>query len=174
MTDVARVCKLSQEKVREVNFYNEGDLTHFNQKLEACQVRQTVLCRKSLYYLIFFLFLPFFTFLRGLVLVLVLVLVVLFFVLVLLALLALALVLLVLVLGPFTVDFLSHSLSHIPRPFSLFFSFLFFFLLAKRRSRVCGLRRSVSPTSRLAAPQSMSSTRSVIEDLNVFPSFLFV
>lgn len=39
MSDVARVCDLSQDVVREVNFYCEGDLTHFNQPLEACQIQ---------------------------------------------------------------------------------------------------------------------------------------
>lgn len=38
ITDVARVAGISQNAVRELNFYQEGDLTHFNQKLEDCQI----------------------------------------------------------------------------------------------------------------------------------------
>lgn len=39
MSDVARVCGLAQDTVREINFYTEGQLTHFNQKLEDCQIQ---------------------------------------------------------------------------------------------------------------------------------------
>jgi xanthine dehydrogenase/oxidase len=38
MSDVARVCGLSQVAIRELNFYKEGELTHFNQKLEHLQI----------------------------------------------------------------------------------------------------------------------------------------
>lgn len=38
ITDVARVCGISQNAVRELNFYKEGELTHFNQKLEDNQI----------------------------------------------------------------------------------------------------------------------------------------
>jgi len=39
MSDVARVCGLGQDVVRELNFYTEGQTTHFNQELEDCQIQ---------------------------------------------------------------------------------------------------------------------------------------
>ncbi|XP_031555377.1 xanthine dehydrogenase/oxidase-like [Actinia tenebrosa] len=36
--DVAQTCGISQRQVREMNFYKEGDLTHYNQKLTGCNV----------------------------------------------------------------------------------------------------------------------------------------
>ncbi|XP_061480984.1 xanthine dehydrogenase/oxidase [Rhineura floridana] len=35
MSDIAMKCGLPAEEVRKLNLYNEGDLTHFNQKLEG-------------------------------------------------------------------------------------------------------------------------------------------
>uniref|UniRef100_A0A8B9TVG0 Xanthine dehydrogenase n=1 Tax=Anas platyrhynchos TaxID=8839 RepID=A0A8B9TVG0_ANAPL len=35
MSDIAQKCGLPPEEVRKLNLYNEGDLTHFNQKLEG-------------------------------------------------------------------------------------------------------------------------------------------
>ncbi|XP_056424495.1 xanthine dehydrogenase/oxidase isoform X4 [Hyla sarda] len=40
MSDVAEVCRLPPEHVRKLNMYQEGDLTHFNQKLEAFNVHR--------------------------------------------------------------------------------------------------------------------------------------
>ncbi|KAK2567725.1 Xanthine dehydrogenase/oxidase [Acropora cervicornis] len=40
MSDVASTCGLSQKQVREINFYHEGDLTHFNQELVSCHIRR--------------------------------------------------------------------------------------------------------------------------------------
>ncbi|KFR05533.1 Xanthine dehydrogenase/oxidase [Nipponia nippon] len=40
MSDVARKCGLPPEEVRKLNLYNEGDLTHFNQKLEGFTLRR--------------------------------------------------------------------------------------------------------------------------------------
>eukprot|EP00040_Diaphanoeca_grandis_P018555 m.97622 g.97622 ORF g.97622 m.97622 type:complete len:1296 (+) comp26995_c0_seq1:59-3946(+) len=39
ITDVAHTCSISQTHARELNFYNEGDLTHFNQALDKCQIQ---------------------------------------------------------------------------------------------------------------------------------------
>ena len=39
ITDVAHVCNLPPNAVREKNFYKEGDSTHFNQKLDDCQLQ---------------------------------------------------------------------------------------------------------------------------------------
>ncbi|KAK3741267.1 hypothetical protein QZH41_002952 [Actinostola sp. cb2023] len=38
INDVAQICGISQRRVREINFYQEGDLTHFNQKLVSCHI----------------------------------------------------------------------------------------------------------------------------------------
>ncbi len=38
VTDIAKVCHISQTRVRELNFYQEGALTHFNQSLVDSQV----------------------------------------------------------------------------------------------------------------------------------------
>ncbi|GAB0187485.1 xanthine dehydrogenase/oxidase [Grus japonensis] len=40
MSDLARKCGLPPEEVRKLNLYNEGDLTHFNQKLEGFTLRR--------------------------------------------------------------------------------------------------------------------------------------
>ncbi|MEE6473682.1 hypothetical protein FKM82_010138 [Ascaphus truei] len=40
MTDVAQTCSLPPEQVRRLNLYSEGDLTHFNQKLEGFTVER--------------------------------------------------------------------------------------------------------------------------------------
>ncbi|XP_071497121.1 xanthine dehydrogenase/oxidase-like [Diadema antillarum] len=40
ITHVAYTCGISQEKVRELNFYQDGDMTPANQKIEKCTVRQ--------------------------------------------------------------------------------------------------------------------------------------
>ncbi|XP_071996090.1 xanthine dehydrogenase/oxidase isoform X3 [Engystomops pustulosus] len=40
MTDVAEVCRLPPEHVRKLNMYQEGDLTHFGQKLESFNVHR--------------------------------------------------------------------------------------------------------------------------------------
>ncbi|XP_015770301.1 PREDICTED: xanthine dehydrogenase/oxidase-like [Acropora digitifera] len=40
MSDVASICGISQKQVREINFYHEGDLTHFNQELVSCHIRR--------------------------------------------------------------------------------------------------------------------------------------
>uniref|UniRef100_A0A672VB35 Xanthine dehydrogenase/oxidase n=1 Tax=Strigops habroptila TaxID=2489341 RepID=A0A672VB35_STRHB len=40
MSDIARKCGLPPEEVRKLNLYNEGDLTHFNQKLEGFTLRR--------------------------------------------------------------------------------------------------------------------------------------
>ncbi|XP_069624485.1 xanthine dehydrogenase/oxidase isoform X2 [Ranitomeya imitator] len=40
MSDIAEVCGLPPEQVRKLNMYREGDLTHFNQKLEAFNVHR--------------------------------------------------------------------------------------------------------------------------------------
>ncbi|XP_075451587.1 xanthine dehydrogenase/oxidase isoform X2 [Ascaphus truei] len=40
MTDVAQTCSLPPEQVRRLNLYSEGDLTHFNQKLEGFTVQR--------------------------------------------------------------------------------------------------------------------------------------
>ncbi|XP_015749136.1 PREDICTED: xanthine dehydrogenase/oxidase-like [Acropora digitifera] len=40
MSDVASTCGISQKQVREINFYHEGDLTHFNQELVSCHIRR--------------------------------------------------------------------------------------------------------------------------------------
>ncbi|XP_073527921.1 xanthine dehydrogenase/oxidase isoform X2 [Phyllobates terribilis] len=40
MSDIAEVCGLPPEQVRKLNMYQEGDLTHFNQKLEAFNVHR--------------------------------------------------------------------------------------------------------------------------------------
>ncbi|KAG9467884.1 hypothetical protein GDO78_014101 [Eleutherodactylus coqui] len=40
MSDVAEACRLPPEHVRRLNMYQEGDLTHFNQKLEAFSLRR--------------------------------------------------------------------------------------------------------------------------------------
>ncbi|XP_075719550.1 xanthine dehydrogenase/oxidase [Rhinoderma darwinii] len=40
MSDVAETCRLPPEHVRKLNMYQEGDLTHFNQKLEAFNVHR--------------------------------------------------------------------------------------------------------------------------------------
>ncbi|KAM4041887.1 xanthine dehydrogenase/oxidase [Anomaloglossus baeobatrachus] len=40
MSDIAEVCGLPPEQVRKMNMYQEGDLTHFNQKLEAFNVHR--------------------------------------------------------------------------------------------------------------------------------------
>ncbi|XP_066474776.1 xanthine dehydrogenase/oxidase [Tiliqua scincoides] len=40
MSDIALKCRLPPEEVRKLNLYNEGDLTHFNQKLEGFTVRR--------------------------------------------------------------------------------------------------------------------------------------
>ncbi|XP_060084653.1 xanthine dehydrogenase/oxidase-like [Ylistrum balloti] len=40
IADIAAALDMSPIKVREVNMYSEGDLTHFNQKLENCNIRR--------------------------------------------------------------------------------------------------------------------------------------
>lgn len=40
ITDVAITCGISQRQVRELNFYQEGDLTHFNQALTGCHIQR--------------------------------------------------------------------------------------------------------------------------------------
>ncbi|XP_053917784.1 xanthine dehydrogenase/oxidase isoform X2 [Cuculus canorus] len=40
MSDIAQKCGLQPEEVRRLNLYNEGDLTHFNQKLEGFTLRR--------------------------------------------------------------------------------------------------------------------------------------
>ncbi|XP_024052534.1 xanthine dehydrogenase/oxidase [Terrapene carolina triunguis] len=40
MSDVILTCGLPAEQVRKLNLYNEGDLTHFNQKLEEFTLRR--------------------------------------------------------------------------------------------------------------------------------------
>ncbi|XP_078590817.1 xanthine dehydrogenase/oxidase-like isoform X1 [Branchiostoma floridae x Branchiostoma japonicum] len=40
MSDVAVKCGISQLKVREINMHREGDLTHYNMKLDRCQIRR--------------------------------------------------------------------------------------------------------------------------------------
>ncbi|KAM3930799.1 xanthine dehydrogenase/oxidase [Leptodactylus fuscus] len=40
MSDIAEVCRLPPEHIRKLNIYQEGDLTHFNQKLEAFNVHR--------------------------------------------------------------------------------------------------------------------------------------
>ncbi|XP_025071860.1 xanthine dehydrogenase/oxidase isoform X3 [Alligator sinensis] len=40
MHDIAMKCGLPAEQVRKLNLYNEGDLTHFNQKLEGFTVQR--------------------------------------------------------------------------------------------------------------------------------------
>lgn len=40
MSDIALKCRLPLEEVRQLNLYNEGDLTHFNQKLEGFTLRR--------------------------------------------------------------------------------------------------------------------------------------
>lgn len=40
MSKLARKCGLPPEEVRNLNLYNEGDLTHFNQKLEGFTLRR--------------------------------------------------------------------------------------------------------------------------------------
>ncbi|XP_078350679.1 xanthine dehydrogenase/oxidase-like [Oculina patagonica] len=40
MSEVAVICGISQRQVREMNFYKEGDLTHFNQKLTSCHIQR--------------------------------------------------------------------------------------------------------------------------------------
>ncbi|KAM4772306.1 xanthine dehydrogenase/oxidase [Rhinophrynus dorsalis] len=40
MSDIAQTCGLPPEQVRKLNMYNEGDLTHFNQKLEGCTAQR--------------------------------------------------------------------------------------------------------------------------------------
>jgi len=40
ISDIARVCKISQTQVRELNFYSEGDVTHFNQTLDQCHIKR--------------------------------------------------------------------------------------------------------------------------------------
>ncbi|NXV76184.1 XDH oxidase, partial [Atlantisia rogersi] len=40
MSDLALKCGLPPEEVRKLNLYNEGDLTHFNQKLEGFTLRR--------------------------------------------------------------------------------------------------------------------------------------
>uniref|UniRef100_A0A663MF22 Xanthine dehydrogenase/oxidase n=1 Tax=Athene cunicularia TaxID=194338 RepID=A0A663MF22_ATHCN len=40
MSDLARKCGLPPEEVRKLNLYHEGDLTHFNQKLEGFTLRR--------------------------------------------------------------------------------------------------------------------------------------
>ncbi|XP_053568605.1 xanthine dehydrogenase/oxidase [Bombina bombina] len=40
MSDIALTCGLPPEQVRKLNMYNEGDLTHFNQKLEGFTVHR--------------------------------------------------------------------------------------------------------------------------------------
>ncbi|KAG8443857.1 hypothetical protein GDO86_009156 [Hymenochirus boettgeri] len=40
INDIAQTCGLPAEQVRQLNLYSEGDLTHFNQKLEGCTVRR--------------------------------------------------------------------------------------------------------------------------------------
>ncbi|KAJ7379815.1 hypothetical protein OS493_012562 [Desmophyllum pertusum] len=40
ISDIALTCGISQRQVREVNFYKEGDLTHFNQKLTNCYLQR--------------------------------------------------------------------------------------------------------------------------------------
>uniref|UniRef100_A0A8C2TY95 Xanthine dehydrogenase/oxidase n=1 Tax=Coturnix japonica TaxID=93934 RepID=A0A8C2TY95_COTJA len=40
MSDLARKCGLPPEEVRKINLYHEGDLTHFNQKLEGFTLRR--------------------------------------------------------------------------------------------------------------------------------------
>ncbi|XP_078351392.1 xanthine dehydrogenase/oxidase-like [Oculina patagonica] len=40
ISDIAVTCGISQRQVREVNFYKEGDLTHFNQKLTSCNIQR--------------------------------------------------------------------------------------------------------------------------------------
>lgn len=44
ISDVARVCALPEAVVRERNLYVEGDATHFNQRLDACQVSACICC----------------------------------------------------------------------------------------------------------------------------------
>ncbi|OCT77525.1 hypothetical protein XELAEV_18028617mg [Xenopus laevis] len=40
MSDIAQTCGLPAEQVKQLNLYSEGDLTHFNQKLESCTIRR--------------------------------------------------------------------------------------------------------------------------------------
>ncbi|CAH2255899.1 xanthine dehydrogenase oxidase [Pelobates cultripes] len=40
MNDVAQICSLPPEDVRKLNLFNEGDLTHYNQKLEGFTVHR--------------------------------------------------------------------------------------------------------------------------------------
>ncbi|CAN2388442.1 acting on CH or CH2 groups [Pristimantis euphronides] len=40
MSDIAEACRLPPEHVRKLNMYQEGDLTHFNQKLEVFSVHR--------------------------------------------------------------------------------------------------------------------------------------
>ena len=39
ISDVARVCGLNQNHVRELNMYKEGELTHYNQAVEDNQLQ---------------------------------------------------------------------------------------------------------------------------------------
>ncbi|XP_020627784.1 xanthine dehydrogenase/oxidase-like isoform X2 [Orbicella faveolata] len=38
--DIAVTCGISQRQVRELNFYHEGDVTHFNQELASCHIQR--------------------------------------------------------------------------------------------------------------------------------------
>ncbi|XP_021371273.1 xanthine dehydrogenase/oxidase-like [Mizuhopecten yessoensis] len=40
MADISTALEMSPNKVREINMYNEGDLTHFNQPLDNCNIRR--------------------------------------------------------------------------------------------------------------------------------------
>lgn len=40
ISDIAITCGISQRRVRELNFYQEGDVTHFNQELASCHIQR--------------------------------------------------------------------------------------------------------------------------------------
>jgi len=40
ISEIAVTCGISQRQVREMNFYKEGDLTHYNQKLTRCHLQR--------------------------------------------------------------------------------------------------------------------------------------
>lgn len=40
ISDIAVTCGISQRQVRELNFYQEGDVTHFNQELASCHIQR--------------------------------------------------------------------------------------------------------------------------------------
>lgn len=40
ISDIAVICGISQKQVREVNFFKEGDVTHFNRELTNCHIQR--------------------------------------------------------------------------------------------------------------------------------------